>query len=147
MDWLLAQVCHHHYSRTHALLEKTGLYRGQPPLLWMLWEQEGLTHSELAQKLHNTPATITRMLQRMEKSGFVRCEPDARDQRVSRVYLTPAGRAVREQVTAIHSRIERETFDGFSAEELEQLRGYLERMRDNLRCAKEPASSTATATA
>ena len=133
LDWLLAQVCHHHYVRSHELLEKTGLYRGQPPLLSALWKQEGQTHSELAAKLHVTPATITRMLQRMEKSGFIRREQDASDQRVSRVYLTPAGRAVREELAAIHKRIEDETFSGMMSEEREQLRGYLVRMRDNLR--------------
>ncbi|MCE5257749.1 MAG: MarR family transcriptional regulator, partial [Chloroflexi bacterium] len=133
LDWLLAQICHHHYARTHALLEKTGLYRGQPPLLRALWEQEGLTHNELAERLHITPATITRMLQRMERTGFIYCEPDPRDQRISRVYLTPAGRAVRTEVMSIHARIEDETFSGMTPEELQQVRGYLVRMRDNLR--------------
>jgi len=132
MDYLLAQVCLLHYSRAHALLEAIGLYRGQPPVLRALWEQEGLTHTELAERLHVTPATITKMIQRMEKAGFVVRKPDAEDQRVSRVYLTEAGRAIRSEVQAVWQTMEQETFDGFAEEEQTLLRRFLLRMRENL---------------
>ena len=49
-----------------------GLHHGQPRLLWILWEKEGPTHTELATKLHVQPATITKMVQRMEQ-GIVTC--------------------------------------------------------------------------
>jgi DNA-binding MarR family transcriptional regulator len=132
MDFLLTQICHLHHSRAHQLLEVLGLYRGQPPVLSALWEQEGLTQKELAEKLQNTPATITRMLQRMEKSGFIQRKPDETDQRVTRVYLTQAGRAIKDQVEAIWKQMEKETFQGFSAQELTVLREYMLRMRTNL---------------
>ena len=67
----LANICRLHHARIHILLESVGLYRGQPPLLFALWHQDGQTHSELAERLHVTPATITRMIQRMEKTGFL----------------------------------------------------------------------------
>lgn len=132
MDWLLVQVCHHYQQHAHELFEITGLYRGQPPVLYALWEQEGLTQSELAERLHNTPATISRMLQRMEKTGFIHRRPDAEDQRVSRVYLTAAGRAIQAEVQAIWIKMEAETFAGLSPEELELLRSFLLRLRANL---------------
>ena len=69
MDFLLGQVSRLHRYRAHELLDRFGLYRGQPPLLFELWKQEGLTHTELAARLGITSATITRMIQRMEKSG------------------------------------------------------------------------------
>lgn len=133
LDFLLAQVCHLHYSRAHALLEAIGLYRGQPPVLKALWEQEGLTHTALAERLHVTPATITKMLQRMEKAGFVVRKPDPEDQRVSRVYLTKAGRAIQRKVRAVWERMDRETFDGFTQEERALLRRFLQQIRENLR--------------
>jgi DNA-binding MarR family transcriptional regulator len=119
--------------RAHQLFESFGLYRGQPPLLKALWEQEGLTHSELATRLHNTPATISRMLQRMEKAGFVVRRTDKTDQRVSRVYLTDAGRRVQAQVEATFKAIEAETFAGLRPEEMVNLQGYLLQVRANLR--------------
>ena len=132
LDFLLAQVCHHHHFRANTLLEAIGLYRGQPPVLFALWEQEGLTHTELAERLQNTPATITKMLQRMEKAGFIQRRPDASDQRVSRVYLTEAGRAIQAQLQAIWDTMEADTFAGFDEQELPLLRSYLERIRQNL---------------
>jgi len=132
MDYLLAQVCHLHHSRAHTLLEAIGLYRGQPLVLRALWEQEGLTHTDLAQRLRVAPATITKMLQRMENTGFVVCRPDAGDQRVSRVYLTEAGRAIQTEVEAVWQTMEQETFASFSPEERVLLRQFLCHIRENL---------------
>ncbi len=132
LGFLLVQVCHLHHHRAHELFEAIGLYRGQPPVLSALWEQEGLTHTGLARRLRVTPATITRMLQRMQKAGFVVCKPDAEDQRVSRVYLTAAGRAIQAQVDRAISRMDEETFAGLTAEEAALLHGFLFRIRENL---------------
>jgi MarR family transcriptional regulator, organic hydroperoxide resistance regulator len=132
LDFLLAEVCHQHHFRANTLLEAIGLYRGQPPVLFALWDQEGLMHTELAERLQNTPATITKMIQRMEKAGFVQRRPDANDQRVSRVYLTETGRAIQSQVQEIWDTIETETFAGFTGEESLLLRSFLQRIRQNL---------------
>jgi len=132
MDFLLAQICRLHHARAYTLLEELGLYRGQPPMLFALWEQEGLTHSELAARLHVTPATITKMIQRMERAGFVERREDPEDQRVSRVYLTAAGRAIRGDVQRVWRTLEEETFEGFSAEECRLLLRLFLQMRENL---------------
>ncbi len=132
LDFLLAQVCHLHYHRVRTLVGAIGMHRGQPPVLHALWEQEGLTHTNLAQRLRVTPATITKMLQRMEAAGFVVSKPDAEDQRVSRVYLTEAGRAIQAEVEAVWQTMEQETFDGFTPEERVVLRRFLLHIRENL---------------
>jgi DNA-binding MarR family transcriptional regulator len=131
-DFLLAQVCKLHHSRARTLLEELGLFRGQPPLLFALWEEEGLTHSELAEHLHVQPATITKMIKRMERAGFIERRQDAEDQRVSRVYLTAAGRNIRDAVEGVLSQLEEQTFAGFSSEERALLDRFLLRIRDNL---------------
>ncbi len=132
LDFLLAQVSRLHHYRAHEMLERLGLYRGQPPLIFALQEQDGLTHGELAERLGITPATTTRMIQRMEKAGFVKCQPDAGDQRVSRVYLTRAGRAVHSKLEALFRQMEVENLRGFNKEEQVVLRGFLLRLRENL---------------
>ena len=132
LDFLLAQICRLHHVRAHTLLEALGLYCGQPPLLHALWEQEGLTHGELAARLHVQPATMTKMLRRMEKAGFIERRPDLEDQRVSRVYLTDAGRAIQIEVKQVWRTMENETFDGFTLKERVLLRRFLRQMRENL---------------
>jgi DNA-binding MarR family transcriptional regulator len=132
IGYLLAQVCRLHHRRAHTVFDAIGLYRGQPPMLKALWEQEGRTHSELADRLHVTPATISKMIQRMEKAGFVVRKPDPHDERVSRVYLAENGRAIWSDVKQAMHEIEVETFADFTAEELASLCRFLNRIRENL---------------
>jgi len=114
-------------------LEALGLYRGQPSVLQALWEHEGLMHTELARHLQVQPATITRMLQRMEKAGFVERRPDPEDHRVSRVYLTETGQAVRADVQQVWRQLEEEAFAGFTLEEQALLRRFFLHIRENLK--------------
>jgi DNA-binding MarR family transcriptional regulator len=132
LDRLFAQICRLKHARVHTLYEALGLYRGQPRVLGALWEQEGLTHTELSHLIGVQPATVTRMLQRMEKAGFVERRHDLEDRRVSRVYLTAAGRAVREDVQEVWRRLEEEAFAGFAEEERVLLHQFFSRIRDNL---------------
>ena len=129
---LLMQICMLNRRRMHALLDEIGLYRGQPHVLHALWNQEGLTHSQLAHMLHRSPATMTNMLKRMQKAGFVERRPDPEDERISRVYLTDAGRAIQERVAHVWREIEQQSFAGFGDQERDQLQGHLARVRDNL---------------
>jgi DNA-binding MarR family transcriptional regulator len=123
------------HARIHTLLEGLGLYRGQPSVLQALWEQEGLMHTDLARRLQVQPATITKMLQRMERAGFVERRPDPNDQRISRVYLTTAGHAVRADVQQVWRQLEEEAFAGFAPEEQALVRGIFLRICDNLKGA------------
>ena len=132
IDFLLANVCHLHHARANQLFEAIGLYRGQAPVLLTLWEQEGITQTEFAERLQITPATVTKMLQRMEKAGFIQRKPDTQDQRVTRVYLTEAGRAVKNDVEGIWKTMEAETFAGLTVEERETLHHLLLKLRANL---------------
>lgn len=132
INYLLAQICRLHHARSHTLLEEIGLYRGQPPVLRALWEKEGLTHTDLAERLHVQPATVTKMIKRMEKTGFVTCKADEKDQRVSRVYLAEAGREIQDKVQQVWRTLQDETFDHLSMDERVVLRQLFLQMRENL---------------
>ena len=129
---LLAGICRLNRGFMHSLWDELGLYRGQPFLLAVLWESEGITHSELARRMHVSPATVTNMIKRMEKSGLLERRPDPADQRVSHVHLTDAGRAIRERVDQRWRELETRVFGSFSPQELETLGTLLERVRTEL---------------
>jgi DNA-binding MarR family transcriptional regulator len=132
LDFILANICHLHHMRAHQIFQAVGLHRGQPPVLMTLWEQEGLTQTDLAQRMRITPATLTKMLQRMEKAGFIHRKPDAVDQRITRVYLTESGNAIHGRVVAMLGELEAETFAGLERNELETLREMLIKLYLNL---------------
>lgn len=135
LDHLVAQVSRLHHQRAHELFTALGLYRGQPPVLHALWERDGQTLGELARIARVTPATMTRMVQRMEKAGFVERRPDAVDQRVSRVHVTAAGRGVRRKLERVWAQMDHDSFVGFTAADRAALEGLLLRVRDNLASA------------
>jgi DNA-binding MarR family transcriptional regulator len=130
--FVVGQVCRLFRGRAHELLDEIGLYPGQHFVLCALWDREGIAQSELAEALYVQPATVTNALQRMERVGLVERRQDADDQRVSRVYLTEQGRALRESVHRVWGALEDEALAGFDDEERAQLERLLLRLRDNL---------------
>ena len=132
IDALLGQVCRLHHLRVRTLLQDSGLHRGQPKLLFALAEEDGLTQSELVKRMQISPATVTKMIQRMEKSGFLQRKRDMQDQRISRVYLTDAGRAMKSKLIEVSQDIGEEVFAGFSQEERVLVQRLLLVMRENL---------------
>ena len=82
-----------------------GLYRGQPPILGLLYQHDGMSQKEMAGALNLSPATMTVTLKRMEKAGLVRREMDEHDQRILRVHLSEQGRQMwlksTEQIRAV----------------------------------------------
>jgi DNA-binding MarR family transcriptional regulator len=135
---LIPELCREHYQRASSRFERLGLTRGQPGVLRELWQHDGLTQAELGQALHVQPATITRMIQRMERAGWVERRPDPDDQRAWRVYQTDAARTVQPRVESLIQALNAEALQGFTPDEVRALTGFLTRMRDNLRTLNEP---------
>jgi DNA-binding MarR family transcriptional regulator len=120
------------HRRVHELLDELGLYRGQTPVLRALWAQDGLTQTELTERLNRSPSTITKTVQRMEKAGLVQRGPDDSDERVSRVYLTDAGRVIRPAVEEVWNRLNQQLFAGFTIQELALFSDFLTRVCHNV---------------
>jgi MarR family transcriptional regulator, organic hydroperoxide resistance regulator len=132
LGYLLAEVSKLHRAHAHAALEGLGLYRGQNFVLTVLAEQEGLAQSELAEKLLVKPPTISNSLERMEAAGWIVRRPDPEDRRVSRVYLTNAGRALHGSVSLLWHDLEVQTFAGLTSEQIDSLWHLLQQIRENL---------------
>ncbi|MEG3067920.1 MAG: MarR family transcriptional regulator [Syntrophaceticus schinkii] len=129
---VFCQVVRFHYYRTYTLLEKIGVYPGQHPLLFSLAKKDGQSQKELTEKLYIKAATMTVMLNRLEKSELIKRCADDDDRRVSRVYLTEKGRKTSREVKKALKTIDEECFGNFTAEERDLLRKFLMQMRDNL---------------
>ena len=123
-----------HLTQAHALLGEIGLCGGQQFVPHALWAEEGITHSELAERLKVRPATVTNMLKRMDgKSRAGERRQDTKDQRASRAYLTDAGLDIRDAVEETWCELERRAFSGSSSEEQDSLGQLLIRTQENLR--------------
>ena len=136
VGYMLAHACKLHRQRAEVLLTEIGLHVGQEMLLSGLWEREGLTQTELAEQMMIQPATVTNMLQRLERDGVVERRPDIEDQRISRVYTTEKGRDMEKALEEQWSQLEQESFGGLSVEEKVLLRRLLLQVYQNLGGAK-----------
>jgi MarR family transcriptional regulator, organic hydroperoxide resistance regulator len=109
-------------------LAPLGLHTGQERLLAVLWDEDGVTQSDLVARLAVRPPTVTTALQRLEREGFVRREPDASNRRVSRVYLTDRGREVEGPVRDIFAAAEKRFLSDLSKAERRDLTDLLDRV-------------------
>ncbi|HET7090814.1 MAG TPA: MarR family transcriptional regulator [Anaerolineae bacterium] len=132
IGYRILQIHRAHRSRAEAALNQLGLHTGQEMLLFHLWNEEGLTQSQLVDQLCVEPPTVTKTLQRLEQAGLVERRQDAEDARVSRVYLTPKGRALKAQVKKIWENLEALTVQGLSEVEKALMRRLLDQINNNL---------------
>jgi MarR family transcriptional regulator, organic hydroperoxide resistance regulator len=132
IGYQLFLVSRAHHNQASRMFGEIGLFRGQPQVLFKLGEQEGLTQSEMAEKLELTPATLTNLLTRMERSGLIERRNDAADCRCSRIFLTDAGREKKTQAIEQIQKMDDTAFKGFDQEEQELLMQYLNRIHQNL---------------
>ena len=102
------QVCFALYSASLAmtklykpLLDDIGLTYPQYLVMLVLWEQDGITVSELGERLYLDSGTLTPLLKRLEASGHIRRARDAQDERRVRIALTPQGLGLRDQAERI----------------------------------------------
>jgi DNA-binding MarR family transcriptional regulator len=131
-------LCFGVYSVSHAfnrvyqpLLEGLGLTYPQYIVMVLLWERDGHTVGELGQRVFLESNTVTPLLKRLEKLGHIKRRRDPADERQVRIYLTEAGRKLRQRAVNIpHCILDASGLDGGQAkrllEEINALRKALE---------------------
>jgi DNA-binding MarR family transcriptional regulator len=113
-------------------LTKQGISFKHYYYLRALFEEDGISQAELSDRVGMEPATLTRVLDTMERDGLVRRERDAGDRRKINVYLTPRSKRLRDPLVATIDRINNAALDGISEREYNAFRGTLRRLVENL---------------
>jgi DNA-binding MarR family transcriptional regulator len=122
-------------------LRRLGLAPGQELLLLQLWERDECTQSDLVERLGLDPSTVTKMLQRLERDGWVRRSRSGDDGRATIVVLTDAGRDLRCHVTALWHDLELQTLGALSGTERAQLLALLRKVEWGLHASAGEAES------
>lgn len=130
--FLLGMIAKAQRTRTNDALSDIGLYAGQEQVLLELAEQDRMTQSQLVEHMCVQPPTVSKMLDRMEKSGLVERCNDAEDSRITRVCLTEQGRSLNQDVCSVWHNLETEMVAGLSIEERIVLRRLLLQVYENL---------------
>ena len=116
-----------------ALLAPHGLSEGRFVLLFLLdAAPDGLAPNMLAERAGVTRATVTGLLDGLEREGLIARHAEASDRRALRIRLTRKGQQIAQQVFAQHSHWIAGLYGGLSASERQQLATLLDKVAANL---------------
>jgi MarR family transcriptional regulator, organic hydroperoxide resistance regulator len=118
-------------ARMDRALQRCGLRLGQYQVLRHLWDDDGLTPREIADRLTVEMPTVTRTVQRMVRDGLVERHAHPDDARSVRIYLTKRGLDLRMELAETVAEQTERAMRGFSPEERATFVRMLERISEN----------------
>lgn len=101
-------------------------------ILKILHQYEGLSQVELAERAAKDTASITRILDILQKKGLLERRPSAGDRRRYSIHPTHAGKQLINDNLEFVIGLRKQAVKGISKTELDLLRSLLEKMRTNM---------------
>ena len=89
---------------------------------------------DIEEKFHLSHPTVSGLLARLEKKGFIEFRPDKADRRCKRIYMLPKGADCNEKIYHVIQENEKKLVTGFSEAEKQQFSDLLTRAAKNLGC-------------
>jgi MarR family transcriptional regulator, organic hydroperoxide resistance regulator len=96
-----------------------------------LWEAGAVRQADLIDTLGVDPSTMTKMLQRLQRTGNVTRTTDPADRRAVLVEATDTSRALRPEIKAVWKTLEQRTVAGLDPAERAELQRLLEKVAAN----------------
>ena len=104
----------------------------QGRILFALWKADGIPIGELGKRTSLGNSTLTSMLDRLEKAGFVMRLRSQEDRRVVLISRTEKDRAWQEAYIQVSREMTDLFYDEFSENEIDEFENYLRRIFRNL---------------
>ena len=119
-----------------------GLTRAQWWVLAYVHRHEGSSQRALSDILEIEPITLTRLIDRLEKAGWVERRPDPSDRRIWRLFLTEKSYPILDRMYQLGAETRDQALTGLTLEQREGLLALLGRIKGNLG-GKEASASEA----
>ncbi len=132
LQMLLVKISHLYFAGSYEKLTKLGLHPGQVPMLRLLSKKGNLSQREIAEALHVKPPSVAVSIKRMESAGLLERKPDVKDQRITRISLSPKGKETADAIYQLFLENADELFQGFTESEQHLLRRFLLQIIKNL---------------
>jgi MarR family transcriptional regulator, transcriptional regulator for hemolysin len=118
-------------------VRRLGLTRAQWLVLTRLHRRPGASQSELAEMLEVEKATAGRMIDRLERNGWVERRPDAGDRRINRLYLTAEAERMQVSLRAISEQTVDDALASLSERDRVQLTEFMSQVKTRLQAMTE----------
>lgn len=125
-------------------LESLGLTQAQWRAIARLARSEGMTQAALAESLEIQPITLTRLVDRMEKAGWVERRTHPQDRRAIQLFLTARSQPILEEMHARAAETLTDATRGLGAGAQRQLLETLEHIKHNLVALDSSATNPTT---
>jgi DNA-binding MarR family transcriptional regulator len=130
--YLMQDVTRHlrtHFDRRATQFKLT---RAQWRALKTIRRKEGVSQTELADFLDMQPIPVGRLIDRLEKTGYIERRADPADRRRWRLYLTPKAHAVVDEMEVIAGGLRDDALRDVERTDFETLLRVLAQIKDNL---------------
>ena len=101
-------------------------------VLSRLYENDGLTLVEIAERLYSDASTIKLIIDKLEKKGFVKRVINENDRRSSKIFLTDDAKILEKPLKEVVVKVLNECLKGFSKDEEEIFKNLLKKLIKNL---------------
>ena len=101
-------------------------------LLYKLYGNDGQSQRQLADKILNDYPNITRLIDKLEKKGYVRREVDENDRRMFKVYMSEEGKSRFNSFIPLIMHQRRKLLENISSDEEKIVKDVLKRIEQNV---------------
>jgi MarR family transcriptional regulator, organic hydroperoxide resistance regulator len=112
--------------------QEYGITVSQASLLHQLWHEDGLTQTQIQEKLSMRGASVSGLVDGLLKKGLIIRKQDEDDARYKRLYLTEQGREIEGKTIGLMMELDEEIMDGFDQEENAMLICWMKKLYSNL---------------
>ena len=120
-----------------------GTTRAQWIVLFRLRDQEGLSQVDLAEVLELQPISLVRLLDRLVEHGLLERRPDPKDRRANRLFLTPSGRQLVDDLDSLRDAVAIDVLQDIPAQAIETSLETLRDIKERIKGLGEPPGSIA----
>jgi len=104
----------------------------QGRIMFALWQQDGVSINELSKKTQLKNSTLTSMLDRLEKMGYIRRQRSKKDRRKILLERTNKDKNLESEYVRLSQEHTKLFYHGFSEDQIDRFEKDLERILNNL---------------
>jgi len=97
-----------------------------------LSDADGISQRELSRRTEKDPTNVTRILDQLERKGWIRREANPEDRRSFLTFVTDSGKLLNEQLFPIEEQFIRDVLTSVTEAELATMRKALAQMNANM---------------
>lgn len=113
-------------------LHGISLTKEQWTVLMQLWMKDGSSQQVIADATGKDKPSMTRLLDNLERDGYIERRADAKDRRLNLIFLTKKGVEVEKQVMPVAEQVLTELTQGLTPQEIETVKSVFNKIYHNI---------------